>query len=111
MKAIRLHERQATWLECQEPDILDALQAAVGGDVEAFNIGDHGSMYVDERGILKRLPVNDLASEVVRLHSPEKRITVVGPAVIVGPLDDEGNDLDVPEILIDTVRVLVDRIR
>lgn len=67
---------------------LKALQKAVGGNIETVGLKDGGVMIVDEEGMLKQYPHNDLASYISEKH-------IYGTAMIVG-VDGEEFD-DVPE--------------
>lgn len=67
---------------------LHALQEAVGGRIETVGLKNGGVMIVDEEGMLKQYPHNDLASYISGRH-------IYGTALIVG-VDDEDFD-DVPE--------------
>jgi len=67
---------------------LHALQNAVGGHIETVGLKDGGVMIVDEEGMLKQYPHNDLASYISGRH-------IYGTALIVG-VDGEEFD-DVPE--------------
>lgn len=67
---------------------LHALQEAVGGHIETVGLKDGGVMIVDEEGMLKQYPHNDLASYISGRH-------IYGTALIVGA-DDEDFD-DVPD--------------
>lgn len=79
----------------------DALSAAVGGDIESFPTHDADvTVYGNEEGKLLRLPVNDVAHEW--LHTLLMPFDViVGPVVVVGFDPDTGDDLDVPQRIID----------
>lgn len=67
---------------------LHALQTEVGGRIETVRLKDGGLMIVDEEGMLKQYPHNDLASYISERH-------IYGTALIVG-VDGEEFD-DVPE--------------
>lgn len=67
---------------------LKALQEAVGGRIETVGLKNGGVMIVDEEGMLKQYPHNDLASYISEKH-------IYGTALIVG-VDGEEFD-DVPD--------------
>ena len=71
---------------------LHALQQAVGGHIETVGLKDGGVMIVDEEGLLKQYPHNDLASYISGKH-------IFGTALIVGTDEDEFDD--VPQKYID----------
>lgn len=73
---------------------LGAFQAVVGGYIEGIFRQDF-TIYVNEDGIMMRLPKNERVTEF--LHYP---YPLFGTALIVGPADDEGTDTDVPEHII-----------
>src|SRR5262245_17415341 len=72
---------------------LESFQAVVGGYIEAV-IGEWGTVYVDEEGLLKRLPINEFATLYARrfLNRP---VELFGTALILGPPDSQGNDTPV----------------
>lgn len=70
---------------------LHALQEAVGGYIETVTLRG-GVMIVDEEGLLKEYPHNDLASLIIGCH-------IYGTALIVGVNDDEFDD--VPQQFVD----------
>ena len=78
------------------PNELRALQQAVGGHIEAVGLKDGGIMIVDEEGLLKQYPRNDLASIISGHH-------IYGTALIVGADDDKFDD--VPEQYIDAYMI------
>lgn len=67
---------------------LRALQLQVGGYIETVPLSEDSVMIVDEEGMLKQYPHNDLASYISRRH-------IYGTALIVG-VDGEEFD-DVPD--------------
>lgn len=70
---------------------LGAFQAAVGGYIQILPGTHDFTVYVDEDGVMKRLPQNERIGEVVDFPHP-----LFGNALIVGPADSDGNDTDVP---------------
>ena len=75
---------------------LHALQQAVGGHIETVGLNDGGIMIVDEEGMLKQYPHNDMASYITGLH-------IYGTALIVGADGDEFDD--VPQQYIDAYMI------
>ena len=78
------------------PNELHALQQAVGGHIETVGLKDGGVMIVDEEGLLKQYPHNDMASYISGLH-------IYGTALIVGADGDEFDD--VPQQYIDAYMI------
>lgn len=77
-----------------EPE-LETLQGIVGGYIEAVGPADgRWTAYVDEEGLLKGLPLNRRATVMARQLGAGD-VLLVGPAVFLGPADDEGYDTDV----------------
>lgn len=74
------------------------LSALVGDMMEAVDVPDLGiTVYVDESGLVKRLPFNSRATFLWWHHLPSARASIlVGDAVIVGMPDSRGDDTDVP---------------
>lgn len=68
---------------------LGAFQAVVGGYIEGIFRPDF-TIYVNEEGIMMRLPINERIAEVIDYPQP-----LFGNALIVGPAED-GSDTDVP---------------
>lgn len=60
---------------------LHSMQQMVGGHVEHIPLKDDGVMLVDEEGMLKQYPRNELASLVSGKH-------IYGTALIVGQVGD-----------------------
>ena len=69
-------------------DELHSMQRMVGGDVEHIPLKDDGVMLVDEEGMLKQYPRNELASLVSGCH-------IYGPALIVGQVGDLLTDVPI----------------
>lgn len=58
---------------------LEALQRAVGGYIEGVHLQDGRLMYVNEDGIMKKLPVNQKASEFF----PGAELPILGDVVLL----------------------------
>ena len=86
MRALKLAMNSISIIDVDND--LKALQEAVGGRIETVGLKDGGVMIVDEEGMLKQYPHNDLASYISEKH-------IYGTALIVG-VDGEEFD-DVPE--------------
>lgn len=100
MKAV-LIQADGTVRRADLPDY-QALNKAVGGYIELINFGDTGHFaYLNEDGIALGLPYNDKATKLCYKHNvgliPGDFIK--GTMVVVGPVDDEGNETDVSEEL------------
>lgn len=88
-----------------DPTDLNAYRRLVGeGHIEAITLErPAASMYMDEEGKLKKLPVNERATAIAWCHQSglrHRQDPIVGPAFIVGPADREGVDQTVPEDLV-----------
>ncbi len=88
---------------------LGAFQAVVDGYTEPV-YGRVATVYVNEEGILRSLPINPMATlfaervlsrEARYPLSREARYPLVGTVLIVGPADTEGNDTDVRPAVVD----------
>lgn len=73
---------------------LSAFQQVVGGYIEGV-YGEDFTVYVNEEGLLQRLPINRYVTAL-----PEIPPVLVGTALIVGAADEEGYDTDVPDHII-----------
>ncbi len=70
-------------------------QAAVGGLIEPVNIPALGiTVYVNEQGLLRQLPLNTRVTFLWWYHVPATRqyAMLVGDAVVVGLADESGDD-------------------
>lgn len=87
-------------LEVRDFHQLEDCQGAVGGWIEAVDIAALGvTLYVNEEGVLRRLPFNSRASMLWWYHVPASRqgAVLVGDAVVVGWPDKHGNSTDLAE--------------
>lgn len=62
--------------------------------------------YVDDEGILKRLPLNPLGSAISFLFGNNPYLA--GDLIIVGDADEEGYDTDVPDYILKLVENVCD---
>ncbi|MGB3684942.1 MAG: DUF3846 domain-containing protein [Ornithinimicrobium sp.] len=76
---------------------LSDYQHIVGGLIEAVDCGgaDREAFYVNEEGLLMDLDYNQRAT-VYTMWRTSRQAYLVGDAVLVGPVDDEGNTTSVP---------------
>ena len=88
MRALKLEMNSISIIDVDND--LKALQKAVGGRIETVGLKDGGVMIVDEEGMLKQYPHNDLASYISEKH-------IYGTALIVGSDDSSDEFDDVPE--------------
>lgn len=73
------------------PDELAALKEHLdGGWLEMVTTPEGLSMFLDEEGKLKRLPINDKATVISGLFP---RDVIVGPVVLLGQVDRDGDCL------------------
>lgn len=88
-----------TFRETEIENSLGSFQAVVGGYIEGV-FGEEATIYVDEDGRVKTLPINLLASlfaqRVLHCAAP-----LYGTALIVGPSDGSGNDTHVRQSVVD----------
>lgn len=78
-------------------------QEAIGGwltGVKLFTAmgDDYAYMYVDDEGLLKDLPQNSVAGGISFMMGNTPYL--MGTAIVVGPADDEGYNIDIPESLL-----------
>lgn len=94
---------------------LDYYQGVVGGLIEGVSIErvltDTGmksveaTVYVNEEGKLIGLPVNPRATDLCAVTiGGWIRDVIMGDVIVVGPPDDEGETLPVPENVIEIIR-------
>jgi hypothetical protein len=73
---------------------LGAFQAVVGGYIEGV-FGRVATMYVNEEGLLLRLPFNPSATLFAQHILGFAEMQLFGTALILGTSDEEGNDTPV----------------
>lgn len=76
-------------VEFTEDTFLEVCQKAVGGYIEAVNLGTGLIMWVNEEGLLTDLDFNPLGSEI--LAQLGQRTGVRGDIIFTGAADEEGN--------------------
>lgn len=88
---------------------LSDFQGLVGGWIQAVT-GPGWTAYLDEEGKVKGRAVNDRAHHFLHWVSPcglAAWDTIVGDVVLVGPVDDDGDDTDAPQSLAEHFGVTV----
>lgn len=96
-------------IEVKDINGLEEMQAAVRGYIEAVPCDDSRiSIYVNEEGLIHKLPVNLLATGYCReKHEPFARMQIlrefciVGPMIILGALNEDGYDTDISDEVIE----------
>lgn len=103
VKGIYVPVDESEPLEQREFATLEDYQAAVDGWIEAVDVPSLGiTMYVNEEGLLRHLPFNSRASFLWWFHVPgAHQAMLVGNAVIVGALNENGDSTDVPTEVVD----------
>lgn len=97
----------ATWSVGPIETGLKGLQDLVGGYIEAVGTEDGTSIFINEEGKLEGLEFNPLAT-ALWWHLAPHMIgvdTLVGTAVVLGPVDSEGDETGVTP---DTLKVFAD---
>jgi len=86
---------------------LKVLQNAVGGWVQAIDLNEKVTMWLNEEGKMIGLPLNAIATEMwTRVFGPTD--IMVGNAVITGGVDEEGETLGLTDEQVQTFRAIVD---
>jgi len=79
-------------------DGLDGMKEAIGGGwIEGVTLRQ-ARMYVDEEGLLRGLPVNPRASALYLFTHGIISTPIVGDVLILGPIVDDGEDSDIPQV-------------
>jgi hypothetical protein len=86
-------------------------QKAIDGFITAVRFYSYDGVevacgYVDDEGLLKKLPLNPLGSAISFLFGNSPYLA--GNLIIVGKADAEGYDTDAPEYLLELVRNICD---
>lgn len=88
---------------------LKALQSAVGGYIQVI-ASTKGDMYINEEGKLQDLAVNPRATNLLKRWgwkmSPD---CIVGPAVVLGPCDEDGEPTSIPDAVVLEIELLCPR--
>jgi hypothetical protein len=95
------HERQVAFFEHQFEALAD-YQAAVGGYIEPVYLADaHLTIYTNEEGKVRQLPVNRRATCLWWLLHPEMRgrDILVGNVVLIGSTRGHGSTTALPDFL------------
>lgn len=90
-------------LALQDFPSLEDYQLAVGGWIEGVPAGDDGtSIFANTEGKHVGLPINRRASIhwLLQFHGRATNDRLFGDVVLVGPADEEGETLGVPESLL-----------
>lgn len=85
---------------------LSALQEAVGGLIEAVDLSDSLTMWVNEEGKLHGLPINALATILWEKHFGFTDI-IVGDVIFTGGTGSEGETLGLNEETANSLRTLL----
>jgi len=95
-------------LRVQELPGIGAFQEAVDGWIEAVDIPQFGvTIYVNEEGLVWRMPFNSRASFLWWHHEPRsRRSMLVGDAILVGLRDDVNDYSDVPSTVLDLLTTI-----
>jgi hypothetical protein len=83
----------------------DFLSKQVGGMIEVVSFqDDQASIYLNEEGKLEELPGNRRATYLAKRHGAISMLDyIAGDAVVVGPVDDEGNETGLEQEQIDAI--------
>lgn len=94
-------------LEVRELTKLEDYRAAVDGWIEAVDVPALGvTVYVNEEGLIRRLPFNPRASFLWWYHVPgAHRAMLVGDVIVVGAPDENGDSTDVQDEIVDLLTV------
>ncbi|VXB66961.1 DUF3846 domain-containing protein [Frigoribacterium sp. 9N] len=90
-------------IEQRELAGLDDYQDVVGGWIEPVDVPSLGvTIYVNEEGLIRQLPLNPRATFLWWFHVPQARqkAMLVGDALLVGMPDRRGESTDVPDAVI-----------
>ena len=84
---------------------LSILQNAVGGYIEAVDLEDNLTMWVNEEGKLNGLPINAMATMLWEKHFGFTDV-IVGDVIFTGGTGSEGETLGLDEETANTLRKL-----
>ena len=108
--ALRINTDFTTEILDLETDILEKLQAAVGGLIQAVDLHDDLTLWCNEEGKLIGLTPN-----IIGTHLYEKNFAVtdviMGDIVFTGGTDDEGDNLALPTAWLVQLQELAGKLR
>lgn len=84
-------------------DSLSVLQNAVGGYIEAVDLGDNLTMWLNEEGKLNGLPHNENAQFYFDLRFGPGVDYIVGNAIFTGGTDNEGDTLGLDDRVVESM--------
>lgn len=84
---------EKTVVSFTEENGLSVLQKAVGGYVQAIDLGNDLTLWVNEEGKLESLPHNPIAQQYFDLRFGAGADYIVGNAVLTGGSDENGDTL------------------
>jgi len=93
-------------VEVKELNGLQELQKAVGGYIEAINLPNYGTGFVNEEGKLNNLPLNVVATVAYSKSNGFSHDVLVGDVIFTGDVDEEGNNNDISDKFIDFVKII-----
>lgn len=85
---------------------LSTLQKAVGGYIEAVDLSDNLTMWVNEEGKLNGLPINAIATLLWEKHFGFTDV-IVGDVIFTGGTGDEGETLGLDDKVANELRTLL----
>lgn len=80
---------------------LETLQKYVEGYIDIVRLPDVGSLVVNDEGLLQKMEFNHDATRIARAAYGYTAMLIVGPALILGPADAEGDLTSVSDEVID----------
>jgi hypothetical protein len=78
-------------VDLKASDELETLQSAVGGWIEAVDLAEDLTMWVNEEGKLKGLEVNPIGTDLFNKYFKDHRDIIVGDIVLTGGTNSKGN--------------------
>lgn len=94
-------------LDIDDDKVYETLKSVIGGWLEAVTLPDC-VMFIDEEGKLKGKDPNHVATIIAEGHiRPDDYIS--GVAVLLGDVDEFGDNMSVPQTVIDRVHSIVHR--
>jgi hypothetical protein len=80
-------------VDLKASDELEALQSAVGGWIEAVDLAENLTMWVNEEGKINGLELNSIATALFDKYFENNFDVIVGDIVLTGGTDSKGNTL------------------
>ena len=86
----------------------ETLREGVGGWIEHVALSRTLGFYCNEEGKIHGLPYNEFGTELMAAYFGFESDVIVGPIVLVGGVDEEGDHLDLDDTVVAEILTLLE---